>query len=184
MRQIAPRRMNQSLTPRSCLRSVKFTVPAEPFGQVTPATAGTGHPQQRVQEQPVVRARAAFALRAARHTILDPFPLVIPKRITIHGRSPKVSLESDLRLRRNPKPLNRHHDLIRSKPFGRNQHDEIFGGICERQCQFRSRPSTFLQTDEHFHHRDFDFSSAARNRLQFDIFLITCRGHLSLRSAI
>lgn len=131
---------------------------------------------------PVVRARAAFALRAARHTILDPFPLAIPKRITIHGRSP--SLESDLRLRRNPKSLNRHHDLIRSKPFGRNHHDEIFGGICERQCQFRSRPSTFLQTDEHFHHRDFDFSSAARNRLQFDMFLITCRGHRSLRSAI
>ncbi|ANP90938.1 hypothetical protein BA011_34095 (plasmid) [Rhizobium leguminosarum] len=77
-----------------------------------------------------------------------------------------------------------HHDLIRSKRFGRNQHDELFGGICERQCQFRSRPSTFLQTDEHFHHRDFDFSSAARNGLQFDIFLITCRGHLSLRSAI
>ncbi|MGO8381505.1 hypothetical protein ACC745_38800, partial [Rhizobium ruizarguesonis] len=58
-----------------------------------------------------------------------------------------------------PKSLNRHHDLIRSNPFGRNQHEEIFGGICERQCQFRSRPSTFLQTEEHFHHRDFDFSS-------------------------
>ncbi|MBB4346282.1 hypothetical protein GGE56_007762 [Rhizobium leguminosarum] len=110
-RQIAPRRMNQSLTPRSCLRSVKFTVPAEPFGQVTLTTAGTGHPQQRVQEQPVVRARAAFALRAARHTILDPFPLVIPKRIHNPRPYPKVSLESDLRLRRNPKPLNRHHDL-------------------------------------------------------------------------
>lgn len=56
---------------------------AEAFGQIAPAAARAGHPQQRVDEAPVVAARPALAGSAARHKILQPLPLIVAQRIHI-----------------------------------------------------------------------------------------------------
>jgi hypothetical protein len=40
-----------------------------------------------------------------------PIPLIVSQRITIHRRSPKISVESDLRPLGNPNSLNRHYGL-------------------------------------------------------------------------
>jgi hypothetical protein len=86
-------------------------IPAEPFRQITPAPARTGHPQQRIQKPTVVGARPALTLGPARYKTFDALPLIVPKSIAIHRWSPKISLESDLPPLGNPKFLNRHHDL-------------------------------------------------------------------------
>src|SRR5258708_967274 len=84
---------------------------AQPLRQITPAAARTGHPQQRIQKPTVVGTRPALTLGAARHEAPNSFPLVIPKCIAIHRRSPKISVESDLPSLGNPKSLNRHYGL-------------------------------------------------------------------------
>jgi hypothetical protein len=86
-------------------------VVAKLLRQVTPAPTRTRHPQQGIEEPPVIGARPALALAPARHKILDSLPLVIPQPVAIHADLPKVSVESDLRLLGNPNSLNRHHGL-------------------------------------------------------------------------
>jgi hypothetical protein len=71
------------------ITSLHYGVVAKPFRQVTPATARTRHPQQRIQKQPVVRARTALAFRSSGHKPFDPIPLIVPKRIAIHRLTSK-----------------------------------------------------------------------------------------------
>jgi hypothetical protein len=64
-------------------------VVAKPLRQVTPAPTRTRHPQQGIEELPVVGARAALALASTRQKNLDPIPLVIPQLVAIHADLPK-----------------------------------------------------------------------------------------------
>jgi hypothetical protein len=60
-------------------------------------------------DRPFCAARPPFG--TAWHKSLDPLPLIIPKSVAIHRRSPKISVESDLPSLGNPKSLNRHRAL-------------------------------------------------------------------------
>ena len=87
------------------------SIVAQPLWQITPAPTRTRHPQKSIQKPSVVGARAALPFGSARHKSFDTFPLVVAKRVTIHRRSPKISVESDLRAFGNPCSLIRHYDL-------------------------------------------------------------------------
>ncbi|MBU6464240.1 MAG: hypothetical protein KGR71_16915, partial [Proteobacteria bacterium] len=58
---------------------------------------------------------------AARHKSSNPFPLIIPKCVAIHRRSPKISVESDLLSSGNPRSLIRHYDLVETTLFDSGQ---------------------------------------------------------------
>jgi len=96
---------------------------AEPLRQVTPAPARPRHPQQRIQKSTVIRTRPALALRPAGNQPLDTLPLIVPQRVAIHRRSPKISVESDLRPLGSPRSLNCHHGLAGSDL------DVVIGGL-------------------------------------------------------
>jgi hypothetical protein len=51
---------------------------AQPLWQITPTSARTRHPQQRIQKPTVVGTRPALTLGAARHEALNSLPLIIP----------------------------------------------------------------------------------------------------------
>ncbi|MDE2468921.1 MAG: hypothetical protein KGL35_09295, partial [Bradyrhizobium sp.] len=64
-----------------------------------------------------------------RHKSSNPFPLIIPKCVAIHRRSPKISVESDLLSSGNPRSLIRHYDLENQ----RRQLIERVGGLKSEQ---------------------------------------------------
>jgi len=81
---------------------------AEPLRKIAPSRPGPGHPQQSVDEQPPIAARAALALAPARHKRLDPSPLIVPKNLAFQSRLQKAALNQNYRFRGI---LNRHYDL-------------------------------------------------------------------------
>src|SRR5262249_61636551 len=85
--------------------------PANPPRKSAPAPAGAAHPQEPIEDPSFVGARPPLPLPPARQNLLKPLPLVIPKRIAVHRRSPKISVESDSRPLENPRSLNRHRGL-------------------------------------------------------------------------
>jgi hypothetical protein len=64
--------------------SLHRAVIAKSLGQIAPACAGAGHPQQGIQKPPVVRARPPLAFGPPRHKSLDPLPLIIRQPVDIH----------------------------------------------------------------------------------------------------
>ena len=56
---------------------------AQALGQLLPAPTGPGHPEDGIQEQPVVRAWATFALAPAWHQRRPPRPLRITQNIGV-----------------------------------------------------------------------------------------------------
>lgn len=77
---------------------------AQALREITPAPARAGHPEKRIEEQAVVRARTALALGPPRDELLDPLPLVVSKRVAIHRRSPKSALNPITLPLRTPNP--------------------------------------------------------------------------------
>jgi hypothetical protein len=57
--------------------------------EITPAATRTRHPQQGIEEPPVVGARPAFALASTRKKTLETLPLIVPKPVTVHTDLPK-----------------------------------------------------------------------------------------------
>ncbi|WP_422635549.1 hypothetical protein, partial [Sphingobium sp.] len=75
----------------------------------------------------------------------DPVPLVIPKRVAIHRRSPKISLESDFSEIGNPKSLNHHYALA-----GSAAHSRISGEARENTPpRHTRRPHAGREADSH-----------------------------------
>jgi hypothetical protein len=64
----------------------------KPLGQVAPAPTGSGHPQQSINEQPTVAAKAALTLAAAWHERLDSCPLIVPKNFAFQSCLLKAAL--------------------------------------------------------------------------------------------
>ena len=54
--------------------------------QVAPASAGTGHPKQRVEELPPVRARAPLAPASTGYQLAKPLPLAVCQILARHQR--------------------------------------------------------------------------------------------------
>ena len=68
---------------------------AEAIRQVAPACAGASHPQQGVNEQPVVTAWPALALAPAWNQMTQALPLVVTQPVNVaarHGRTSKSAL--------------------------------------------------------------------------------------------
>lgn len=61
--------------------------------QITPTTARTRQPQQRIQKMPAIAARATLALASARHKIPQPLPLIVPKNFTSQASLQKPALK-------------------------------------------------------------------------------------------
>jgi hypothetical protein len=61
---------------------------AETLRKIAPGNAGSEPIDNRIDEQPVVRRRAANVALPARQKILDPLPLVVAYRITAHRSAP------------------------------------------------------------------------------------------------
>lgn len=56
---------------------------AETFGQIAPTAARAGHPQQRIDEAPVVATRPALTGSPSRYEITKPLPLIVAQRVHI-----------------------------------------------------------------------------------------------------
>jgi hypothetical protein len=74
---------NPHLDPPIITSLDRFVV-AKRFRQVAPASTRTRHPQKRVQEPTIVSARPSFAFPTSRDKLLQPLPLIVPKRIAVH----------------------------------------------------------------------------------------------------
>ena len=86
----------------------------EAVRQVAPACTGTGHLQQRIDEQPVVAAWPALALAPTWNQITQPVPSIVAQPVYLaarHGRPPKSALNHAEHQMGISHPRNRHHRL-------------------------------------------------------------------------
>jgi hypothetical protein len=84
-------------------KPLKDGVPVpEKLGKVAPGCSNTRHPQNSLEEKPVVCCRAAWVTGFPRKTWRNPLPLVIAQNHTIQGHLLFGSLEANFTTIGNP----------------------------------------------------------------------------------
>ena len=73
-------------------KALKVPLP-ESLGKVAPRRPDTHNPENRFDETPVVRPRAARILSFSRNKRRDPLPLIITQYPTVHGHLLLVTLK-------------------------------------------------------------------------------------------